>query len=75
MARSIIVGIMSVLLAGIASAQTYNCPGGGMMGGFYGGYGTGAMILSWIFSLLVIALIVAGIYWLIKSANTEKRRR
>jgi uncharacterized membrane protein len=38
----------------------------------YGGYGFGFAILSWITSLLFIALIVAVIYWLVKSANRKK---
>jgi hypothetical protein len=38
----------------------------------YGGYGFGFAILSWITSLLVIGLIIAAIYWLIKSANRKK---
>lgn len=38
-----------------------------MMG--YGSYGYGAALLSWITYLLTIALIVAAMYWLIKSAN------
>lgn len=49
-----------------------NCPMGGMMGGVYGNYGYGAMTLSWVLYLLVIALIVAAIYWLVKSANKKK---
>ena len=40
---------------------------GGMMSGFYGGYGNGFMILSWIIYILIIILIIAGIYWFIKS--------
>lgn len=38
----------------------------------YGGYGLGLGILSWITSLLFIGLLVAGIYWLVKSANRKK---
>ena len=42
----------------------------GMMGGMmYGSYGSGMMIFGWLTYLLVIALIIAAIYWLIKSAN------
>ncbi len=37
----------------------------------YGGYGLGLGILSWLTSLLVIGLLVAAIYWLIKSANKK----
>lgn len=46
-----------------------NCPMGGMMGG---GYGYAGIVLSWVTYLLVIALIVAAIYWLVKSANKKK---
>ncbi|MBS3099338.1 hypothetical protein J4462_03940 [Candidatus Pacearchaeota archaeon] len=57
---------------------------GGMMGGGYGmigmmntmtgygGYNAGAVLLSWITYLLTIALIIAGIYWLIKTANRKR---
>ena len=44
---------------------------GGMMGG-YGRYGSGMMFFGWLTYLLVIALIIAAIYWLIKSANRKK---
>ncbi len=43
-----------------------------MMSGLTGGYGSGMMFLGWITYILVIALIVAGIYWLVKSANRKK---
>ena len=43
-----------------------------MMGGYYNGYGSGMMFLVWLTYLLIIALIVAAIYWLIKSANRKK---
>ena len=49
---------------------------GGMMSMMYGngmmGYGTGTAILGWIVYLLVIALIIAAIYWLIKTANRKR---
>ncbi len=49
--------------------MAYNCPMAGMM---YGQYGWGLGILSWITSLLIIGLLVAAIYWLVKSANKKK---
>ena len=49
--------------------MVYNCPMGGLM---YGQYGLAPGILSWIISLLIIGLLGAGIYWLIKSANKKK---
>jgi len=66
----ILVSILSILMV---SAQTdySNCPVGygGMM---YGLYGSSAMVLGWVISLLVIVLIVAAIYWLIKSAQKKR---
>src|SRR3989344_4905044 len=37
----------------------------------YGGYNAGTILLSWITYLLTIALIIAGIYWLVKTANRK----
>jgi len=69
----LLIGVILSSLIGIVSAQTYeNCPMGGMMYGLYGGYGSGMMIFSWITYLLVIVLVIAAIYWLIKSANRNK---
>ena len=58
----------------------------GMMGGGYGmmgmmqmmsgssyvGYNSGTILLSWITYLLTIALMIAGIYWLVKTANRKR---
>ncbi len=64
--------VFALVLVLTVSAQSYgSCPMGGV-GGIYGGYGTGMMVFSWITYILVIGLIVAGIYWLIKSANRKK---
>lgn len=71
--QNIIIAVFTIVLlttAIISAQEQYNCPmNGGMMYGLYGGYGTGMMFFSWITYLLVIALIIAGIYWLIKNAN------
>ncbi|VVB77772.1 Uncharacterised protein [uncultured archaeon] len=73
MNKSLIVAIIGTILVSIAyvsaAPNDYSC---GMMNGFYGGYGSGFMILSWLTFILVIALIIAAIYWLIKSANKKK---
>lgn len=50
---------------------------GGMMGMMnmmtgYGGYGGGTIFLGWITYLLTIALMIAGIYWLVKTANRKR---
>jgi len=65
------------LIANISALENNadSCPMGGVMYGFNGGYGSGAMILSWTFSILFIVLIIAGVYWLIKSANQKNNRR
>jgi hypothetical protein len=51
--------------------------GYGMMGMMsmmtgYGGYNAGAVLLGWITYLLTIALMIAGIYWLVKTANRKR---
>jgi len=56
----------------ISAQQDYNCPMSGFGGMMYGGYGSGFMILGWITYLAVLALIIAGVYLLIKSANKKK---
>ena len=38
----------------------------------YGGYNAGAVLLSWITYSLTIALMIAGIYWLVKTANRKR---
>ncbi len=62
--------IFLISLSAIVSAQDYQ--GCSMMQGLYGNYGTGFMFLGWITFILFIALVIAGIYWLIKSANRKK---
>jgi len=70
------LGILTFLaIVPLISAATNNygvCSSYGMMSGFYGGYGTGYMILTWIIFILLIILIISAIYWLIKSANRKK---
>jgi uncharacterized membrane protein len=68
--------IVTLLTAIVLAQDLNNCPMGyGMMYGLYGGYGTGFMLLSWITYVLFIILIIAGIYWLIKSADSKKKYR
>lgn len=62
-----------------SSGQFYSMGYGtdGMMGMMqmmtgYSGYGWGIMALGWITYLLVIALIIAAVYWLIKTANRKR---
>lgn len=44
----------------------------GMIYGMGGGFGSGMMLLSWITYLAILILIIAAIYWLIKSANKKR---
>jgi uncharacterized membrane protein len=68
---SIVVTILTAIVAVSAATNDYGtCPGYGMMNG---GYGSSFMILSWITYILLIALIIAAIYWLIKNANKRKK--
>lgn len=70
MNKLFLVFLASIFVLTLVSAQNYgSCPMGGMM---YGQYGLGLGVLSWITYLLVIVLIIAAIYWLIKSANRKK---
>jgi len=43
-----------------------------MMSGIGGGYGYGIAILAWLTYILIIGLIIAAIYWLVKSATRKK---
>ena len=43
-----------------------------MMSGLAGGYGAGVMFFGWITYLLAISLIIAAIYWFIKSAGKNR---
>lgn len=73
--KTTLIALSLILISNFASAldtSTYNCPMGGMMYGVYGGYGGVGQILSGLTYLLVIALLIAGIYWLVKSANRKK---
>ncbi len=60
------IGIFNLVSA---ETQSYNCP--------MGGYGVGVFgsTFSGILYLLIIVLIIAAIYWLIKSANTAESRK
>jgi hypothetical protein len=47
--------------------MVYNC----QMAGINSGYSFGNGILSWVISFLIIGLLIAGIYWFVKSANKK----
>ena len=68
--------LITILLVNLASAvDTTSCYGYGgmysMMSGI-GGYGYGMATLAWVTYILIIGLIIAGIYWLVKSATRKK---
>lgn len=65
----IILSLVSLNLVVADTGGYGSCPMGGMM---YGTYGSGFMVLGWLTYLLVIVLIIATIYWLIKSANRKR---
>ena len=70
----LVMAFLAVSSAGVALAQYNdygNCPMGGMMYGFSGGYGGGAMLFSWVFGLLVTTALVLLIMWLIKQINKK----
>jgi uncharacterized membrane protein len=64
MALALTISLVSAQPAGFGS-----CPMGGMM---YGSYGYGAMIVSWLFGLLVLVALVLLIIWLVKQINKNK---
>ncbi|MBS3089126.1 hypothetical protein J4402_05150 [Candidatus Pacearchaeota archaeon] len=68
----IIVAIAVFLLSGIFSFSFANkFAQYGMMGMMGGGYGYSMMFFGWITWVLVVVLIIAGIYWLIKTADKK----
>ena len=70
---SLFIGfILALSLASAALTNNYSCGGSGMMYGAFGGYGVSVMFFSWIIYILVVVLIIAAIYWLVKSANKKK---
>lgn len=42
-----------------------------MSGSGYGAYNSGTILLSWVTYLATIALMIAGVYWLVKTANKK----
>ncbi|MBI2662827.1 hypothetical protein HYX11_05195 [Candidatus Woesearchaeota archaeon] len=75
---SLLIGTLGAISL-VSAVDPSACPGlgyggygmMGMMAG-YGGYGAG-MLLSWVLYLAILALIIAGIYWLVTSANKKNK--
>jgi len=64
--KLIFFSITFLFLITIISAQPIYSQGCGM---YYGNYGLGIMLLSYLAFILFIGLMISGIYWLIKSSN------
>ena len=70
--KIILVTIWLSLFPLVSALDASSCPMNGYGGMMYGAYGSGATIFSWLIGLLTIGLLIAAIYWLIKSANRKK---
>ena len=66
--NNIIIGIIVVLVIIIILG---NFGGYGLMGG----YNSSFMLFGLIFNILIIILIIAGAYWLVKNVDFKQRRR
>ncbi|MBS3095165.1 hypothetical protein J4231_00630 [Candidatus Woesearchaeota archaeon] len=71
MRKGILMASVAMAIAAFASIAYADlgfggCNMGGMM---YGNYGPSALIFGWLNYVLIIALVVAAIYWLVKSAK------
>ena len=65
----IIVGVCIFALLSIFNFARFGTNGvPGMMGG---SYGSGMMFFGWMTWLLMVALMLAGIYWLVRTANRK----
>ena len=67
----LIAVVLSLTIPNVLAIENnvYNCPMGGAAYGLNGSYGISSMILGWILSILLVILLLAGIYWFVKSAN------
>lgn len=70
--------LLAIVLASLSSlsfvsAQQYNCPGFGMMGGY--GYSGVGVVFGWIFMILALVALVLFIVWLVKQIQNNERRK
>ena len=74
MKQKIILVFLSIILASAAvSAVDYSsCPMGGYGNMMYGGYGAGAMLVSWLIGILFVVALVLAIVWLAKQISKKK---
>lgn len=66
----LLFAVLVFSVTGVFAQTTGSCPM--MYGAVSGSYGGLMLALSWITWILVIVLLCAGIYWLIKSAQKKK---
>ncbi len=69
--RNLIIVITIVVVLILLGLFGYDFRGYGMMAG----YAVGNMLFGWIFSILILILLLVGIYWLIKNMNYRDRRK
>ncbi|MEM3126605.1 MAG: hypothetical protein QW331_00855 [Candidatus Woesearchaeota archaeon] len=71
------MGMMSMMSTqgGSMMKQRYGLMGGGMMGGSMMSYGTGALLLWWVYQILFIVILVLIIAWLWNVVQNQKRRK
>ena len=68
----IVVVVLAIFLFGGAGMMGFPFMGG-MMSGFYGGFG-GMWLFGWLFMSLILVAFVLFILWLIKQLNLEGKR-
>ena len=66
----LLFAVLVFSITGVFAQTAGSCPM--MYGAVSGNYGGLMLVLSWITWILVIVLLVAAIYWLIKSAQKKK---
>ena len=69
----LVILFVSLISLSFVSAQQYNCPGFGMMGGY--GYSGIGYVFGWIFMILALVALVLFIVWLVKQIQNNERRR
>ena len=70
-----LLGFLNLVSAhGDESTELYASHHGGMMSGFYGGFGF-MWLFGWVFMILVIVTLILFIVWLFKQIQKPERRR
>ena len=69
----LVILFVSLISLSFVSAQQYNCPGFGMMGGY--GYSGVGIIFGWLFMILALVALVLFIVWLVKQIQKDNGRK